>query len=275
VELLLANPQVRDFLITLSLSAAREASTRAGKWIVGSLVDLFKKSGLFQKDKLETTEKTLNELISGKSGSEVTLMKNFWAEFLGFMFPDRDQLVDKLNQELCDYIAQRIYEGMGFEQLLLDIEFQPERIRYMGHFVGRNSQTAYYFDLRASFEQVYFDNILLARVIDGRVSSPTEFVNSLPAMVEDINGDPTESPAILRDHDIIAIIQSGKLSSAQITKLQQTIRTVQTSNDIALPRLVFFPVDELESLITCGDKVDRAERMKRKLQETRRYRGIE
>ena len=274
LDLLMLNPQIRDFLTSLSLSAAKEVGARSGKWVVESLTARIKKAGLFRSEKVAEAEKKLNELTFSKQITGITMMQNFWIDFLEFMFPDRDVALEKLNEELCDYIAQRIYAGLGFEQLLIDIGYKPERIRYMTYFVGQRSKTPFYFDLKASFEQEYFDNLLIARVIDSRVSSPPEFVNSLPSVIQDINGD-TASQAILRDHDIIAIIQSNPQSTAQLTKFRQTIRTVQTSNDVNLPRLIFFTTEELEHMLACTEGEDRANRFKQKLLEVRPYRGIE
>jgi len=202
-------------------------------------------------------------------------MQNFWMDFMTFMFPDREVTIDKLDERLCGYMANRIYTSLGFEQLLLDAGYKPERIRYMTSFQGQQSRTPHYFDLAATFEQEYFDNLLLARVVDYTVSSPQDFVNSLPSVVRDINGDPIARPALLRDHDIIAIISPNTMATGRLTRLRQTIRTVQVSNDVTLPRLLLFTNEELTNLLKCEDVKERGEKVVEKFREVRPYRGGE
>jgi len=271
LDLLMSNPQIQQFLTSLSMSATKEAGEKIGKWIVNSIECKIKESKLFRNEKIKETDGLLKELISKKT-KEITPLTNYWIEFLTFMFPDREIMIDKLNETDCDYIAHRIFTGLGFEQLLLDMGYRIEKIRYMTHFPGLQSRALHYFDLAASFEQEYFDNFLCARVIDIRVSSPQDFVNSLPRVVSDINGDPTR-PAQLRDHDIITIIVSNNLTLNRLTKLRQTIRTVQDI-DTFLPRLVLVSNQELSELLECKDDKERGERMKRKFQDIRLYRGV-
>lgn len=271
LDLLMSNPQIQQFLTSLGMSATKEAGEKIGKWIVHSIGCKIKESKLFQEGKIKETDELLKALVSKKT-KEITMLTNYWIEFLTFMFPDREIAIDKLNETECDYIAQRIFTGLSFEQLLLDMGYKIEKIRYMTYFSGLQSHALHYFDLAASYEQEYFDNFLCARVIDTRVSSPLDFVNSLPRVVSDINGD-TGRPAQLRDHDIITIILSNNPSSSRLTRLQQTIRTVQDTNAV-LPRLVLVVNQELSELLECKNNQERGERMKRRLQSVRLYRGI-
>jgi len=273
LELLSSNMQIQQFLISLGTTAAKETGERVGKWVVDSIALKIKEAKLFRDDKIKKTEKELNDLISkGKEGS-ISLAQSFWIDFLTFMFPEREVRIDELNTDLCSYIANRIYVGLAFEQLLLDIGYKLERIRYMTHFEGLQSKMPHYFDLAAMYEQEYFDNLLAARVIDLTVNSPNDFINSLPSVVRDINGGLNH--ARLRDHDIICIVLSNDLTTRQVTRLRQTIRTVQTSYDVFLPRLVLFTNDELKSLLGCEDKRERGRRTTEKFIEVRPYRGLE
>ena len=271
LDLLMSNPQIQQFLTSLGMSTAKEAGEKIGKWVVDSITTKIRDSKLFGNQKIKAADELLNGLIS-KKPTGITLLTNYWLEFLTFMFPDREITIDKLNQSECDYIAQRIFTGLGFEQLLLDMGYRLEKIRYMTYFPGLQSRAFHYFDLAANFEQEYFDNVLCARVIDIRVSSPQDFVNSLPRVVSDINGDPYRPP-ILRDHDIVTIIISNDLSTSRLTKFRQTIRTVQETN-IILPRLILIANQELSELLRCKNQKERGDRMRRKLQEVRLYRGV-
>ena len=272
LDLLASNLQIQQFLTSLGISVTKEAGKKIGKWIVGSITAKIRESKLFEDRKIRETEQLLDGLISKKKTTGITLLANYWIEFLAFMLPDREITIDKLTATECDYIAQRILTGLGFEQLVLDIGYRPEKIRYMTSFSGVQSRANHYFDLAARFEQEYFDNFLCARVIDIRVSSPQDFVNSLPRVVSDINGDPSRPP-IFRDHDIFAIVMSNELSSYRLTRLRQTIRTVQETNDVILPRLILMSNQELLELLSCENKEERGSRMKRKFQEVRLYRG--
>ncbi len=272
LDLLAANPQIQQFLTSLGISVTKEAGKKIGKWIVESITTKIRGSELFEDRKIKETEQLLDGLISQKKTTGITLLGNYWIEFLTFMFPDREIAIDRLTQTECDYIAQRIFTGLGFEQLLLDTGYRPEKIRYMTSFPGVQSRANHYFDLAARFEQEYFDNFLCARVIDIRVGSPKIFVNSLPRVVSDINGNPSRPP-IFRDHDIFAIVMSNELSLLKLSRLRQTIRTVQETNDVILPRLILISNQELLELLSRENKEERGDRMKRKFQEARLYRG--
>lgn len=271
LELLILNPQIQQFLTSLGMSAAKEAGQRIGKWIVDSIANKIKKSKLFEDTRVGEIEHMLTELISHKK-TRITLLASYWLDFLTFMFPDREVTIDKLTETDCDYIAQRIFTGLGFEQLLLDIGYELEKIQYMTYFSGIQSRARHYFDLTASYEQEYFDNFLCARVIDIRVSSPQDFVNSLPRVIADINGNPSRPP-LLRDHDIIPLIMANQLSSYKLSKLRQTIRTVQETNEVILPRLVLVSNQELLELLGSGNLEERRKRIRRKFEEVRLYRG--
>jgi len=275
LDLLLSNVQIQQFLTSLGTSAARETGEKVGKWVVTSIAKKAKESKLFKEDKVKKTEEILDEFVSKGKKSGLSLVQSFWMDFLTFMFPDREVTIDKLDSGLSSYIANRIYFGLGFEQLLLDAGYKHERIRYMTHFQGQQSLTPHYFDLAATYEQEYFDNLLLARVVDLTVSSPHDFVNSLPSVVRDINGDLLARHAFLRDHDVISIIISNDLNSRQLARLRQLIRTVQISNDIFLPRLVLFTNEEITGLLACDDQKKRGQRVMEKFNEVRPYRGIE
>lgn len=253
------------------MSAAKEAGQRIGKWVVDSIATKIKESRLFKEKRITETEDLLAGLVSEKK-TRITLLASYWIDFLTFMFPDREVTIDKLTQADCDYIAQRIFTGLGFEQLLLDIGYELEKIQYMSYFSGIQSLTRYYFDLTASYEQEYFDNFICARVVDIRVSSPQDFINSLPRVIADINGDPSR-PSLLRDHDIIPLVMANQLSTHQLNKLRKTIRTVQDTNDVILPRLVLFSNLELLELLGSTNLEERKKRIKRKFEEVRPYRG--
>jgi len=271
VDLLATNPQIQQFLTSLAISATKEAGERLGKWIVQSIGAKIRGSKLIENNKVIEAEHMLNDLIKKKTG-EMTLLSNYWIDFMTFMFPERELDVNAISQNDCDYIAQRIFTGLGFEQLLLDVGYKPTKIRYMTHFSGLQSQQLYYFDITASFEQEYFDNFLCARVIDTRISSVQEFVNSIPQTINDINGI-TPRPALLRDHDIIGIILSNNPSAGKLAKLRQNIRIVQETNPF-VPRLILLTNQELFGLLSCSDSNEREERTRSKLLDARLYRGV-
>jgi len=271
LDLLMSNPQIQQFLLSLTMSMSKEAGEKVGKWIVGSIANGLKTIKLLSKEKMSEADKVLEGLISKKT-TGITMLTNYYMDFMSFMFPDREIDIEKLSKEECEYVGQRIFIGLSFEQLLLDIGYKLNKMRYLTRFPGLQSNSLYYFDLAASFEQEYLDNLLFARVVNTRFGSPQEFVNSLPRVVSDINGD-FSRPTLLRDHDIIAVIVSDELSGSRLTKLRQTIRTVQDTNAI-LPRVVLVTSQEIFELLNCGDAKERSERIRRKFQEVRFYRGV-
>jgi hypothetical protein len=256
--------------MSLSISATKEAGERVGRWIVASIGAKLKGSKLFKVEKVKEAEQMLSSLITKKTG-EMTLLSNYWIEVITFMFPDREIDLPKLNENECDYVAQRIFSGLGFEQLLLDAGYKLPKIRYMTHLSGLESQQIYYFDIVASFEQEYFDNFLCARVIDTRVSSPQDYINSIPRAVSDINGK--SGRPTLRDHDIIGIVLSNDVSSGRLVKLRQNIRTVQETN-LSIPRLILLTDQELNNLLSCSNDEQRSKSIRSKLQDPRLYRGV-
>lgn len=275
LDLILSNPEIQQFFTSVVSSASKEAGEKVGKWIVGALSKKIKGTQLFDKTAIAATEATLNGFIDKGKNSGLSLAQNFWLEFFDFMFPDMGITIEKLDEKLTNYIANRIYFGVGFQQLLIDAGYKFDGMHYMTSVHGRESSTEYYFDLVATYEQEYFDNILLARVIDWNISSPQDFVNSLPSVVRDINGSSMTNRSALRNHDIISIIISDDLNTRQSTKLRQIIRTVQASNDLFLPRIVLFTSDEIGSLLSCTNEVERGKRVIEKFHETRPYRGLE
>lgn len=274
VNLLLSNVQVQQFLASLVTSAAKEAGSKAGHWIVDSLVSLVKKYNGCPTVKMAATEKKLEELISEKDGSVSSYGQHYWMDVLTFMFPEREVTIDKLTDGLCDYMANRIYFGLGFEQLLLDVGYKLQSIRYMTHIDGQESRAPHYFDLFGTFEQEYFDNLVVAKVVDATLNSPHDFVNSIPSVVRDINGDPRLRQPLLRDHDIISILLLRGQNSNQLSRLRQTIRIVQTSNDVYLPRLILFTREEFLDILSQEDVSERKKRIVERFQAVRPYRGI-
>lgn len=119
------------------------------------------------------------------------------------MFPERTVDGNTLTEEDCDYIVARTYAASELQSLLCDMNYDPRQISYMAQIQGK-SKSIYFFDLRAWYKQEYFDNLLIGRIIDNRIGVPTEYVNSLPMLVQDINGDTVASPAVIRDHDILS-----------------------------------------------------------------------
>ena len=275
LELILSNPQIQQFFTSVVTSASKEAGEKVGKCVVSALSRKIKGAKLFDDKAIARTEATLNGFIAKGKNSGLSLAQNFWLEFFEFMFPDMGITIDKLDEKLSSYIANRIYYGIGFQQLLLNAGYKFDRMHYMTYIQGRDSLAAYYFDLIATYEQEYFDNLLLARVIDMNISSPQDFVNSLPSVIRDVNGYSTVNRSVLRDHDIISIIVSNDLNTKQSTKLRQIIRTVQASNDLFLPRIVLFTSEEIGGLLACQDEAERGKRVVEKFQASRPYRGIE
>lgn len=131
------------------------------------------------------------------------------------------------------------------------------------------SKSIYFFDLKAWYNQEYLDNLLIGRVIDNRIGVPTEYVNSLPMLVQDINGDTAESPAI-RDHDIFVLAHTGKIEKPE--SIKNTIKTVQTTYDTFLPRILYLTEEDLEELVRMGRKKAAAQ-LTSKIKVMRPYRG--
>ena len=126
-------------------------------------------------------------------------------------------------------------------------KYKPNCVSYMHQIQGKRSRTPYFFDLRASYEQEYFNNLLFVRVVDGRVCIPTDYIKTLPTLVQDINGDISISPAAIRDHDLFCIVQTGKIDNSGL--VLQTVRTIQDSYDVFLPRVLYFTEEEIENLL--------------------------
>ena len=274
LDLILSNPQVSQFLSSVVASASKDAGEKVGKWVVDALSKKIKGAKLFEPEAVSKTEIALNGFLTEGKNSGLSLAQNFWLDFFDFMFPDMGITIENLDEKLSSYIANRIYYGIGFEQLLINAGYKFERIHYMTSIQGQDSLWPYYFDLVATYEQEYFDNLILARVVDWNVNSPQDYVNSLPSLIRDINGYSTVKRPLVRDHDIISIIISNDLSTRQSTKLRQIIRTVQGSNDIFLPRIVLFTSEEIGNLLACQNEEERGKRVLEKFKESRPYRGI-
>src|SRR5216683_3982917 len=171
VELLLQNEPIRFFLSSVALSAGKTTAEKTGKWIVESLVSKLKRVPHENKAKLAEAEKSLKQLTAG--GQATGLVGSFWLDFVEFMFPERPMGIEDINQDLSEYVAGRIYAGLGFQQLLYDLNFEMGSVKYMSQYQGRRSQGRYYFDLGALYTQEYYDHRLIVRVVDARESAPT------------------------------------------------------------------------------------------------------
>ena len=247
VDLLLSSPAVKDFFVGMGTSAAKEVGQKAGSLIVQSLTArLTKVKSGYGKKELLTVEKKLNGYL--REDESTLISKNLWIQFLTFMFPEREVTLERLDPELCAYIADRIYIGLTFQSWLIEMGFRMENTRYMATIQGRRSATPFYFDVRAVYEQEYIDSVILLRVIDSRVTLPTEFINALPSICQDINDSDLAYPAI-RDHDILVLVRTGGSNLAQKGATQATLRSVRGSFDSSLPRLLYLEENEFEELV--------------------------
>jgi len=265
VELLLQNEPIRFFLSSVAISAGKDTAEKTGKWIVESLVGKIRRVPHENKTKLAEAEKSLKQLTAG--GQSSGLVGSFWLDFLEFMFPERPMGIDDINPDLSEYVAGRIYAGLGFQQLLYDLKFEVGSVKYMSQYQGRRSQGRYYFDLAALYSQEYYDHRLMVRVVDARESVPTLFVKALPTVVQDINGEVQSNP-IIQNHDTMVIIQTGRTPRRQLENLREAVRTTQADYDFTLPRLVLLTHEELSGLLEL-DTEERVANLREKLQSAK------
>lgn len=269
IDIILGSPQLNQFLVSLCASFGAEVAKDIGKSIFASLKNRFERNKNIDKTKIDELGKKLLSFPEKKDISKLT--QAFYLDFVTFMFQERDVKADKLSDEDCNYIATRTCAAFELESILLDMGYDISRIKYMAHLNGRKSRIPYSFDLMASYPQEYFDNVLITRIIDSRVCIPTEFINSIPMLIQDINGNTSESPSILRDHDIFFLIQTGKLEN--IGKIRQTIRIVQESFDVFLPRIIYLTEEDLERLMNI-ERAKAAESLSSRIKENQPYRGF-
>jgi hypothetical protein len=149
------------------------------------------------------------------------------------------------------------------------MNYDPRQISYMAQIQGK-SKSVYSFDLKAWYKQEYFDNLLIGRVIDIRIGVPTEYINSLPMLVQDINGDTQASPAYIRDHDVFVLIHTGKIEKPELIK--NTIKNVQNTYDTFLPRILYLTEEELGGLMAM-DRKKASHQLSSRIKELRPYRG--
>ena len=245
VAILLNNPYLGQFLMSLCSSFGSKVADNVSEWVIGSLKRRLQRRKTPDED-IAKVETTMASFVKRK-GVDGFLAKAFWMEFLTFMFPERGRDARKLTEEDCDYISARTCAAFELESLLFAIGYAPKSVSYMAQIQGKKSRLPYFFDLKASYEQDYFDNLLVARVIDSRVCIPTDYIKSIPMLVQDVNGDVTASPAALRDHDLFAVVQTGEIDNSG--QIMQAVKTVQSSYDVSLPRILYFTEEELERLI--------------------------
>lgn len=267
VNIVLNNPYIGQFLSSLTLSFGTETGKRVSGWIFDSLEGKLRSNKTPQQeiDKAKRHFSTFTQ----KKDNTAYMSSLFWMEFLNFMFPER--LVDgnALTQEDCAYIIARTYAASEFHSLLCDLNYDQSQIKYMAQIQGK-SKSVYNFDLKAWYRQEYFDNLLIGRVIDNRIGVPTEYINGLPMLVQDINGDSTASPATIRDHDLFVLIHTGKIEKPDT--IRNAVKTVQYTYDIFLPRILYITERELEDLVTM-EKKKASDRLSSRIRELRPYRG--
>lgn len=266
-SIIMNNPYIGQFLASLSSSFGTEIGGRVAGWICGSLEDRLKRNKVPPKD-IEKAQRYFARFSKNKDANEF-LASVFWMDFLTFMFPETTVDGNSLTEQDCDYIIARTYAASELQSLLCSMNYNPRQISYMAQIKGK-SKSVYSFDLKAWYNQEYFDNLLIGRVIDNRIGVPTEYVNSLPMLVQDINGDTAESPASIRDHDILVLIHTGKIEKPE--SIKNTIKTVQNTYDTFLPRILYLTEEDLEELVGMERKKATVQLTSR-IKEMRPYRG--
>jgi len=268
IAILLSNPYLGQFLMSLCSSFGSKVADNVSEWVIDSLKRRLQRRKAPEKRIAEVESTMLS--FAKRTDVDGFLAKAFWLEFVTFMFQERAREASKLTEDDCDYIAARTYAAFELESLLFEIGYQPKSVNYMAQIQGKRSRLPYFFDLKANYEQEYFDNLLVARVIDNRVCIPTDYIKSLPTLVQDVNGDVSVSPAVLRDHDVLVIVQTGEINNS--SQIIQAIKTVQSSYDVFLPRILYFTEEELESLIMM-EKKKAASLLGLKIREMKPFRG--
>lgn len=264
---LLSNPIVQNFLINLAAAATYDQ----GRKVVSCIYNHFyTRKDFFPENQIKTIKPHLKKYLKKQTRIPEAIGRRFWRDFSLFMFSGQFKTANDLTENDCEYIAERVFYGVTFQSILIELGYDKESIEYMYRMQGRTPRLVYFFDAKAKDRTLQIDNLTVVRVIDNRVPGMLDSVLAIPSIIQDINQ--TNPRSRFRDHDLYVIVQSGHTNSSIVDAVRDILHRHQQMNP-DLPRILYLEKDHMDHLISLP-KEDRVRFLKEQIRMIRIDRGI-
>jgi hypothetical protein len=244
VGLILSNPVVIGLLTGVASNAVYDTVKAVTKHLI---CHFKKKPELFTTEDVKKAEEQVAVFFEKyDKGVWNNVQGVFWEQLQQFLFQNRKVDFAQLDEPLCEYVAERLFYGITFQSMLLELGCKQENVKYMFAFPTARLGSHYYFDVKAKNDFQCVDQLVVARVVDNRAMDPIEPMQAIPVTIDEINN--ANPVARFRDFDLYIIIHSGQYDADTNTKIKGILKSYQTTQP-DLPRFAYFEKQDLDSLM--------------------------
>jgi hypothetical protein len=245
VSLILSNPVVLGLLTGVASNAVYDTV----KAVTKHLICHFKEEPeIFTSEDVKKTEEQITVFFEKyNQGIWSAVQGTFWEQLQQFLFQNRKIDFAKLDEPHCKYVAERLFYGISFQSMLVELGCKPENVKYMFAFPAARLGSPYYFDVKAKNDFQCVDQLVVARVVDNRAMDPIEPLQAIPVTIDEINN--VNPVAHFRDFDLYVIIHSGQYDTETNTKIKGILKSYQMSQP-DMPRFAYFEKQDLDNLMT-------------------------
>jgi hypothetical protein len=248
---ILSNPVVMGLLTGVASSAAYDTVKKVTNHLMYHLKE---KPQVFAKEDVERTEKHIAGLFQKyDEGLWGTVEGAFWDQLQQFLFQNQRIDFEDLDEPHWKYVAERLFYGISFQSMLIELGCKKENVKYMFAFPSDRLGSPYYFDVKAKNEFHCIDQLVVARVVDNRITNPIDLIQAIPVTIDEINS--ATSVSHFRDFDLYVIIHSGQYDPETCMRIKGILKKYQTGQ-YEMPRFAYFEKQDLDKLMT-SDKGER------------------
>jgi hypothetical protein len=242
---ILSNPVVMGLLTGVASNAVYDTVKAVTKHLISHFKE---KPEIFASDDVRKTEEQIAVLFQKyDQGAWNTVQGAFWEQLHQFLFQNQRIDFAKLDEQHCKYVAERLFYGISFQSMLVELGCERENVKYMFPFPSDRLGSHYYFDIKAKNDLQFVDQLVVARVVDNRAMNPIETVQAIPVTIDEINN--VNPVSHFRDFDLYVIIHSGQYDTETNTKIKGILKSYQMSQH-EMPRFVYFEKQDVDDLMT-------------------------
>ena len=249
IALIASNPLIFNLLTGIASNAAYDGVKKVVKCLIGHIK---RKPEVFVPKQIEQIEAQFASSFERyEKGHWASLRRRFLEEFQQFLFPNRQIDLEHLSEPQCEYIAERLFYGISFQMMLLELGYKKDDVKYMFAFPGRYVRSPYYFDIKAKYEIPFVDQLLVTRIVDSRVVDPIECLQAIPVRIKEIND--ANPQAQFRDFDLYVIVHTGQYNDS-LSQRMKGILEMYRKMESSLPNFTYFKKQELDHLMEFSQK---------------------
>ena len=268
IALIASNPFMQSLLTGIASSAAYEAIKKVIKHLCGHFE---RRPEIFKPERVKEMETHFAGVFERyEKGQWASVETSFLEQFQQFLFPNRKIVPEHLDESQCEYIAERVFYGVLFQSMLVEVGYKQENVKYLFPFPSKYVRSPYYFDIKARYEYSFIDQLLVARVVDSRAFDPIESLQAIPARIKEINE--ANPQARFRDFDLYVVIHTGQYTDDLSMRMRDILKIYhETQSD--LPRFAYFKKQELDYLMKLKQE-DRVVSLKHRFWDLKIDRGV-